>query len=448
MLMFQRAWNLSGLAVRSAQALGLHLQDVSDSVTEETKEFHAYNWFALMTLESMLTLVTGRPAMINPRDCSVTVPRKLAEGKAPRTTTAPSGSSDQRSAMDSRHHTSSSGMWKPGPGPSSNRMTIKRTTKVAAIYFVHYVELCMLANEAVGELYQPGIRKKKWANIESRIHRFDRRLFEWKDGVNPPFDVASPSSDPETESCRVALRILFHSARTIINRPCLCRLGKRIQDQSSYSRREDLSSATKCVESARATLSLILHKPESTILHEGTMWWMQLHYLKRALTVLLLELAFRAEHMPSAAGEILAEAKAAVNWLDHIGNSSPEARRTCSNMRKLLRLAAQKVGGDTSDMMTSSEEEAAPTHPGHQQPPLANYDNNLSGFPAHGLYDGAGPFELWQNYGDLTARNELDQFGFLRAEGGVGSLFPTGCDIEGMGGGQGEDIDMEKSFEF
>lgn len=438
MLIFQRAWNLSGLAIRSAQALGLHLRDVSGLVTAETKEFHAYNWFALMTLESMLTFMTGRPTMINPRDCSVTIPRTFAEGQSPSTTTSPSESSYQRSRMDGRHGTSSSGISEPGQETFLNRMTKHDTTQTAAIYFVHYTELCMLTKEIVGELYQPGIRKSKWSDIQSRIERFDRRLFEWKEGVNPPFNVASPSLDPETESCRVTLRILFYSTRTIINRPSLCRSEDRIQGQSSSSKRQNLSQANKCVDSARATLSLILHKPDSTILSEGTMWWILLHHLKRALTVLLLELAFRAEHMPSDASEILAEAKAAVNWLHDIRNSSSDARRTCSRMRQLLRLAAQKVGGDTSDMMTSSEEEAA----------LADYDTaDQSALPPRGLYGEATQGQL-RDYGDMTAWNELDQFGFLRAEGGGGSLFPTMSEIERMGEGQGEDYDMDGSFGF
>ncbi len=450
--MCPRAWNLSGLAVRSAQALGLHLRDVSGLVPAEMKEFHAYNWYALMTLESMLTLVTGRPTMINPRDCSVTIPRTLAEAKSPTTTSLSSKLSYQRSKIDSRHRSSSPGVSEPGQEMFLYEMRKHDTTQTAATYFVHYAELCMLAKEVVGEVYKPGIRKMKWTDIQSKIERLDRRLFEWKDGVNPPFNVASPSSDPETESCRVTLRILFYSTRTIINRPCLCRIGERIQDQSSSSTREDLSSANKCVESARATLSLILHKPDSTILHEGTMWWMLLHHLKRALTVLLLELAFRAEHMPSDAGEILAEAKAAVHWLHDMGKSSSDARRTFSHMRRLLRVAAQKVGGDTSDMPTSSEEEAAPIHPGHQPRPMFNQDNaDYSAFPLRGFYGGATQDQL-PYYGDLNTGNELDQFGFLRAEGGRGSLFPTASEMERMSGVQGEedddDDDMGGSFGF
>ena len=448
MLMFKRAWNISGLAVRSAQALGLHLHDVSSSIPAETKEFRAYNWFALMTLESMLMLMTGRPTMINPRDCSVSMPKALGEGLTLSHTTSPSESSYERPAMGSSHRTSSSGMSEPGQGPLLDGMMKHDLTQTAAIYFGLYAELCMLAKEVVSELYKPGIRKNKWSDIQSKIEKFDRRLFQWKDRVNPPFDVASTSPDAETESCRVALRILFHSTRTIVHRPCLCRFAERMQGQSSSSQQESLSSATKCVESARVTISLILHKPDSTILHDGTMWWMLLHHLKRALTVLLFELAFRAEHMPSDAGEILAEAKAAFTWLHRICHSNPNARGTCSHMRRMLRLAAQKVGGDTSDIMTSSsEEDTAAIHPQHQQPPMSKYGSvDQSAFRPRGFYGGVNPQDQWQHYGDLTARNELDQFGFLRAEGGVGSLFPTASEIERMGEEQREDYDMEGHF--
>ena len=374
--------------------------------------------------------------MINPQDCSVAIPKTLAEVRSPNTTTPPSELSYRRSASESRYHPSGPDMSEPGKEVPLNRTMERDTTRIAAMYFVHYAELCTLAKEVVSELYQPGIRRKKRSEVQSTIDSFDNRLFEWKDGVNPPFDVASPSSDPETESCRVALRILFYSTRIIINRPCLCRVEERIEDQAGSPKRKSINSANKCVESARALLNLILHKPDSITLREGTLWWMLLHHLKRALTVLLLELTFRAEHMPSEADEIIVEAKAAVSWLHHISNSSTDARRSCSHKTRLLRLAEQKVGGDTSDIPTPSEEETAPTYPGQQQSPSAEYGGaGQNQFAPSGQY--AGPYfqEQWQYYGDLIVRNELDQFGFLRAEGGEGSLFPTPSEMDRMSEG-------------
>ena len=100
-------------------------------------------------------------------------------------------------------------------------------------------------------------------------------------------------------------------------------------------------------------------------------------------------------------------------------------------------------------MMTSSEEEAAPLHGGHEQPPSAINDSaKQSTFLPRGFY-GASAQEQWHCYGDLTAQYELDQFGFLRAEGGMGSFFPTASEIERMGEAQmNEDEDMKGIFEF
>ena len=449
MLIIHRAWNISALAVRSAQALGLHLRDVSSSVSAETKEFNAYNWFALMTLESMLTLITGRPTMIYARDCSVAIPIH-AEGSFPSAAIPPPEPSHQESTFETKHYASSPDMSESEGEVSPDRTMRHYTTRAAATYFVHYAEICLLAKEVVSELYQPGIRTRQRPEIQSTIDQFDKRLCEWKDGVNPPFDVASPSLDPETESCRVALRILFYSTRTVINRPCLCRIDDRTRDHPSSATWKSINSAGKCVESARAVLNLILHKPDSITLREGTMWWMLLHHHKRALTVLLLELAFRAEHTPSEAGEIIAEAKAAVSWLHHLGDSSPDARRTYLHISKLLRLAVGKVGGDTSDMTTSSEEEATPAYRGQQQPPLAGYSSAGQNVLAPGGQHGErNRGEQWQYYADLTAYNGLDEFGFLRAEGGMGSLFPTSSEMDRMiEGRQREDYDMEDASQF
>ncbi len=116
-------------------------------------------------------------------------------------------------------------------------------------------------------------------------------------------------------------------------------------------------------------------------------------------------------------------------------------------MRKLLQLAAQKVGGDTSDMTMPSEEYAPPARAGQQQPPSADYDNaDPTAFMPADVDGDADLQEEWPYYGDFVARNELDQFGFLRAEGGVGSLFPAANELDGVS--EGQDQDMEDGFPF
>lgn len=334
---------------------------------------------------------------------------------------------------------STSGLNEGSTNSSLGGFTEISLTPVAARFFVHYTNVCALAKEVVGELYRPGIREKKWSEIQTIMSNFDRRLINWRDRLEPPFDNAEASSDPETETCRIALRIAFHSTRTIINRPCLCRIDHRIANQSRPSKETNRDFANKCVDSARAVLRLVLYKPDSIILRRGATWWMLLHHLKRALTVSLLELAFRAEHKPANADDILGEARDAIEWLRWHSASSPTARRTWVTMSRLLHLAAKKVGGDTADIIMAQEEQSIddPPIPQQQQPQ-----------PASGM-EVVDPFEMYgsgkgQYFGDLTARSDLDQFGFLREEGGVGSFFPSASEVERMGqGGEGDDMQMD-----
>ncbi len=65
--------------------------------------------------------------------------------------------------------------------------------------------------------------------------------------------------------------------------------------------------------------------------------------------MLLLELAIPIEHMPSAAEELLAEAKKAIEWLRKIASNSNTAQHIWTTMCRLLRLAARRVGFDTGE---------------------------------------------------------------------------------------------------
>lgn len=403
-------------------------------------------WYAVAALESMLTVMTGRPTMINPRDCSVNIPR---EGSAEDSSAASSlpDQSHETSTMDFGTQKDSPSVSDFGEDSNSSSLNFLRggpLTLVAATFFMHYTDICALSKEVVGELYQPGVRSKKWSEIKTMILDYDKRLLTWRNRLTSPFDNADISPDRETESCRVALRIAFHSARTIINRPCLCRLDQLIADQSIRSKETNRDFANKCVDSARAVLRLVLYKPDSIILRGGATWWMLLHHLKRALTVSLLELAFRAEQKPSDADEILMEAKDAIEWLRWHSASSPTARRTWVTMSRLVQLAAKKVGGDTVDISTahdssSSTEYQTHHHHHHPQQPQQSASGMYATDSFGGPYGGAEE----QYLGDAAERSELDQFGFLREEGGMGSFFPTASEIERIGQGEGDEMQMQ-----
>ena len=406
-----RAWNLNGLAIRAAQSIGLHLRDTTSSLSPIERMTRARIWYSITALESMLTVITGRPSMVNDEDCTVPILHALSEELAPSVSgTSPS---EVSAAMEGSTRRSSSSVSESSRSTFKMRVLEQSKTPIASTYFLHYTELCALAKEVVGDLYHPKIRQCKWYEVQAKMDSFNKRLHYWQDSLHPIFKATAKSTDSEVESCRIALLVLFHSTSTIINRPCLCRIDERMGDQSSTSKNRNHGFANNCVESARHILDLILNEPESTTLHQGVTWWMLLHHLKRALTVILLELAFRAEHMPAEAASILGQAKKAVAWLRWLGSSSPMARCTWISMNKLLYSAALKVSGDTSDIAIAPESfQFDMQHGGNRATQLQNprpYDQ--PGFP--NLFQPLGMYGAaeGQYFGDLAARSELDQFG-------------------------------------
>ncbi len=434
-----RAWNLNGLAIRAAQSLGLHLRDTTSSISPTERMMRARIWYSIKSLESMLTVITGRPSMINDEDCTVPIVHALSEEPAP--SVRDTSPSEVSTAMDFSTQRSSSSMSEPSQSALKMKVLEQCKTPVASTYFLHYTELCALAKEVVGDLYHPKIRQCKWFEVQTKMDRFNKRLHQWQDSLSPMFKVIAKSADSEIESCRIALLILFHSTSTIINRPCLCRIDERMGVQSSASKNRNHGFANTCVESARHILDLILNEPESTILHQGVTWWMLLHHLKRALTVILLELAFRAEHMPAEAAAILGQAKKAVAWLRWLGSSSPMARCTWISMSKLLYPAALKVGGDTSDIAILPESlqyEMQRFGRATQLQQLRPYD--AAGYP--NLFQPLGMYGTaeGQYFGDLAARSELDQFGFDSWQGHDEQMNFDGGELyydSGMLGGAG-----------
>ena len=62
-----------------------------------------------------------------------------------------------------------------------------------------------------------------------------------------------------------ALEILYHNTKILINRPCLCRLDRRIVNQTASSNDFNERSATTCVASAKAIARLLPNDPDRNL---------------------------------------------------------------------------------------------------------------------------------------------------------------------------------------
>ncbi len=138
--------------------------------------------------------------------------------------------------------------------------------------------------------------------------------------------------------------------------------------------------------------------------------------------------------MPSEAEDILAEAKKAIDWLRGMAVSDTAARRSWATLSRLLQLAAQKVGGDASEILAaplSQLGETQPFGPTMQHPPPApsgHFDPN-DWQPLDNYYTS-------HFFGDQGA-SEYDQYGFFTPGGGAPILFPSSAELGGPRGEQG-----------
>jgi len=78
----QQCWVYAGLAIRTAQSLGLHLPQTSERVTDAgTKELLRKVWYGCVLMDRMLAMTYGRPCMIGPRTGTlVSLPAFTNEG--------------------------------------------------------------------------------------------------------------------------------------------------------------------------------------------------------------------------------------------------------------------------------------------------------------------------------------------------------------------------------
>jgi hypothetical protein len=184
----------------------------------------------------------------------------------------------------------------------------------------------------------------KWSDVQSTIRRIDQRLLGWvgklPDKFNINLDTFSPPdwSDPYFLP-RTGLAMFYTSSRMLLFRPCLCRFDLRLKSQTEESRDFNQDAVENCILSARRMISLLCWSAMTVDqLYTIRPWWSIIHNLCEALSVLILEMAFRSQHMPDDSNQILEDAKRGVNWLSLMSAQSISARKAWEVFDKLIRL--------------------------------------------------------------------------------------------------------------
>ncbi|KAI9879214.1 MAG: hypothetical protein M1830_009215 [Pleopsidium flavum] len=467
-----RAWNLSGIAIRYGVTLGLNLRNENKKMQDTSKEIRYRVWWSLCFTERALGVMTGRPSSINDNDCTVPLPVPIEEevlfsgagGKlygdsfqsARRFSSRNSRSPDNSISTPSSH---SSGMKSTPPSSTSPPSQhsgfdcFKPAAPNNALYFVHYTQLSNLTHEILRHVYSPGTMSESWARIEYLIGISDAKLESWRSNLPGLFDFGKKQRDQQFARQRMSLGFFYHSAKILINRPCLCRLDRKIPNESSKSKDFNRATAKRCVHAAKAMLNLLPDEPNPIGLYKIAPWWCLLHYLMQAATVLMLELAIRADHMPFEAEEIVNCAKKVVRWLKKMSEENLAAQRAWTICHEMLQRVAAKVGRGVHDLPSNinSSQAVINGERSMKSPPLCVprqapngnllYENqqSLKPFPDQGTF-GAGQAEhvslfhpsIYTFHDEFTP---YDQSTTSLHESDVSFMFPSSGQMDFMGEG-------------
>ncbi|EXJ64334.1 hypothetical protein A1O7_00670 [Cladophialophora yegresii CBS 114405] len=365
-----RAWMLSGYALREAGALGMNMRNDSNELKDSLKEVRYRLWWALYALEHRLCNMTGRVNCVMDDHCTTPLPvpleeeqfdteegQKLLSKVRQQGDRAPSSNSHTPSVMStpstdrSRSQTKVDSRSPSMPGGNAGDLEwAKDVQPNGSLYFLHLVQLTRVTQAIFHNLYNPASIKGTWSEIQSKVKDLDERLEHWYRKLPPAFAFRRKQRERGSYEYRLYLGFFYYSTKMTVHRPCLCRLDRKIPGQSNKSLEFNRDSAAACVEAAMEMLQLIPDEPNAVGLIRVGPWWNILHWLVQSTTVLMLEISFRANHMPEEAEAILESCKKGIRWLHALAEDNTSARRAWAICNQLFKEAAKKIGRDVDDL--------------------------------------------------------------------------------------------------
>ncbi|KAL9621745.1 MAG: hypothetical protein Q9160_003863 [Pyrenula sp. 1 TL-2023] len=459
-------------------ALGINMRNNSDQTSQPSKEVRYRVWWSLYVLEQQLSMMTGRPTCISDIMCTAPLPipfeeesfkssgaQNLMSLEAQKSSRYPFfdvGVSPTPSLDRSRSGSKpvSSAHPTPSRSPSNTAQGDLEWARTASpclsLFFLYYVQLYRVNRFVFDQLYAPDRITQSWSNTQMAIDHLENKLSSWRASLPAIFDFSKRQRDQAFTNQRVALGIYYYAARITITRPCLCRLDRKIPRQSESSNEFNRTAAVNCVGAAMAMIDLLPNDTSVVKLFQTTPWWCIIQQIMQATSILLLEIAFRVNHMPDEAENIFESTKTAVRWLYRMAAEDIKAaQRAWKIAYSLLRDVCSKIGRNINDL-ESQLPDPTPSGPPTYVPPLNHYTHQHSAVPKPQPQQHISNRQQQQNFDPMTSMPDFSSIPYMMSNSefaapyaafdqylpfdqttGELAMFPTSAEMDLMVDGNG-----------
>ncbi|CBY02060.1 hypothetical protein LEMA_P008470.1 [Plenodomus lingam JN3] len=297
---WEKAWYTLGISIRHAQAAGLHLRHQDPSLSLERKTTLSQTWWALHSIETLLTSVTGQPRVISLRDITAILPRALSGAEK-----RPLDANTRPSHLFTRIDSSPT---EPSEPPSRPSVVDSR-----ASFLNGYIGIDLVMHKVLTTLYSPRTSNISWMQTQKQIATLLPELEEWALQSLPHGLLASTALTNRRE--HFSLYLYYGSAKMYITRPCLCRIDMHNESQSEGMTGLDKKTAEICVQSALNLCSKFSEEPNLQWLYSRGPWWSIVHIIMQTVAILLLELSHDSIHATVGRPNVIASIDKLTRWL-------------------------------------------------------------------------------------------------------------------------------------
>jgi hypothetical protein len=151
----------------------------------------------------------------------------------------------------------------------------------------------------------------------------------------------------------------YWSTKILITRPCVCRLERRIQNQSNMSASFDAKAAGICVNAAMEMVKLFPNQPNVHFIYSKGPWWVIVHIIMQSMAVLLLEMTYSNEDPKRDDRSIILSIKKLIRWLKVMRDNDLVAARAFEVIWRILKICAPTLQAEANELLADDKQAAS-----------------------------------------------------------------------------------------